>query len=449
MAATLSVPILGTRAQRIGQEASAEMVTLPVHPRRARLVSNDHNHADSLSLTLDWTEAGVDPRLLDDAVLTFYLANADDRGNWTPIASNCRFIGLARNIASHRSTGEAATVTLEADDYTNLFLKARPFGSRGIPDYSQTLEEAWRRIVSQTPGASALADRLVLRGLESSPKLGDAVGERFRKLAKVPANPQTDAWAVWQQCVGMLGLVSFVERDDVVVTTSTSLYTETDPPVLMWGLNLSDWDEERSSDLAGKGIGVMSYDPLTQRTIEAFYPPKGDRRAKRKIVSATPIGDQTPPDHTEHRDWYSFPGITDQAALDALSQRIYEERSRQELHGKATTSEWAVNTLTTQEPFELVGLRAGNCLQVTVDPRDRLLLASLGSPQEQRAYLVQRGYTPSVAELIVANLANLTGLSSIYFARTVTTELALEKDKGTFRVDVEYVNRILADGDTG
>lgn len=447
MAATLAVPVIGTRAQRIGQERSDEITSLPVRPRRARLVSNDHNHADEISLTLDWTEAGVDPRLLDDAVVMFYLENAADRGRWEPSEANCRFIGIAKNVAAKRSVGTAATVEITAVDYTDLFLRARPFGSSGIPDYSQTLEEAWRRVVSQTPGAERLAERLELRGIGGVPKLGDAVSERFRKLAKVPANPETDAWAVWQQCVGMLGLVSFIELDRCIVTTSTSLYTEQNPPVLMWGLNLTDWEESRDSDLAGKGVGVTSYDPLTQRTLEAFYPPKQDRRAKRKIVSATPIGDQTPPEHAEHRDWYSFPGITDPAALDAMARRIYEERSRQELHGRATTAEWAVNTLTTMEPFDLVSLRAGQCVQVAIDPRDRLLLANMGSAPEQRAFLVQRGYTANVAELIVANIENLLGRSSIYFARSVTTELALEKDGG-FRVDVEYVNRIQIDGGT-
>jgi len=448
MAATLTVPILGTREQRIRQERSDELVTLPVRPRSARLLANDHNHADELTLKLDWTEAGVDPRLLDDAVVAFYLGNADDFGRWEPSEKNCRFIGLGRKVEAARSSGEAATVEIEAVDYTTLFLEARPFGSSGIPEFKQTLEEAWRRIVSQTPGAERLADRLELRGLNGVPKLSEAVGERFKKLARVPANPETDAWAVWQQCCGMLGLVSFFELDRCIVTTSTALYTEKDPPVLMWGLNLLDWTESRDTTVAGKGIGVASYDPLSQRTLEAYYPPKRDPKATSKVIAATPQGAQVPPAHFERRDWYAFPGITDQAALDRVARRIYEERSRQELLGRATTKEWSVDRLSSGSPFELVDLRAGQCVQVAVDPRDRLLLASLGSEQEQRGYLVQRGYTAAVADLIIRNLGNLAGLSSIYFARNVTTELTLERDTGSFQVEVEYVNRIQIDGDT-
>ena len=448
MAATLTVPVLGTREQRIRQERSDELITLPVRPRSARHVANDHNHADEVTLTLDWTEAGVDPRLLDNAVVAFYLDNADDFGRWEPSERNCRFMGIARRVEAHRASGEAATVEIEAADYTTLFLEARPFGSSGIPEFKQTLEEAWRRIVSQTPGAERLADRLVLRGLEGTPKLADAVGERFRKLARVPANPETDAWAVWQQCCGMLGLVSFFELDRCIVTTSTALYTEDDPPVLMWGSNLLDWTESRDATVAGKGVGVASFDPLAQVTLEAYFPPKRDPKAAKKTVQATPQGTEVPPSHFERRDWYAFPGITDQAALDRVARRIYEERSRQELLGRAVTKEWAVERLTTQAPFELANLRAGQCVQVVIDPRDRLLLASMGSEQEQRGYLEQRGYTAPVADLIVRNLGNLAGLSSIYFARSVTTELTLENDTGSFSTEVEYVNRIQIDGDT-
>jgi hypothetical protein len=448
MAATLTIPVLGTREQRIRQERSDELVTLPVRPRGARLLANDHNHADELTLTLDWTEAGVDPRLLDDAVVAFYLGNADDFGRWEPSERNCRFMGISRRVEASRSSGKAATVEIEAVDYTTLFLEARPFGTSGIPEFSQTLEEAWQRIVSQTPGAERLADRLELRGLSVAPKLADAVGERFRKLAKVPANPETDAWAVWQQCCGMLGLVSFFELDRCIVTTSTALYSEADPPVLMWGLNLLDWTETRDATVAGKGVGAASYDPLSQRTLESYYPPKRDPKAEKKTVKATPQGTEVPPSHFERRDWYALPGITDQAALDRVTRRIYEERSRQELQGRATTKEWAVERLTTHAPFELAELRAGQCVQVALDPRDRLLLASIGSEQEQRSYLEQRGYTAAVADLIVRNLGNLVGLSSIYFARSVTTELELEQDTGSFQVEVDYVNRIQIDGDT-
>src|SRR5690606_25269097 len=154
--------------------------------------------------------------------------------------------------------------------------------SSGVPDYSQRLDDAWKRIVSQTPGAQALADRLVLEGISDFPQLGKAVAARFRRLGKVPTRPDTDAWAGWQQCVGMLGLVSYVDRQNVIVTTATNLYTSENPPRLIWGRNILSIEEERDAALASKGVGITSFDPLTGTTLEALWPPVGDKRVKRK-----------------------------------------------------------------------------------------------------------------------------------------------------------------------
>jgi hypothetical protein len=443
MAATLSVPILGTRAQRLQQERSDELLTLPVHPTRARLLANDHNNADELEITLDWTEAGVDPRLLDDAVVTFYMDVADDYGRWSPTEQNCRFIGLVRDVNAEREVGSPATVSILALDYTTLFLRAKPFGSSGVPELKSTLSEAWRKIVSQTPGAEILADRLVLRGVNGDPVLGEAVSDRFRKLASVPTHPETDAWAVWQQCCGMLGLISWIDKDECVVSTATNLYTEQDPPRLIWGRNLLRWHEERSVGPAGKDVGVTSFDPLTGTTLEAFWRPKGQATTKR--AKAAKVGGGQEATHEEKREWYPVPGVTSQAKLDEIAKRIHEERSRQELSGRAITAEWSAETFD-GKTFDLVGLKAGDSVQVTVDAKDRQLLSSLDSPQAQREYLEQRGYTTQVAQLIVSNLENLATLSSVYITKTVATELEFSGDGGQFRVELEYINRIDLDG---
>ena len=80
MAASITIPVAGS-----GQGGGPDdTLTIPIDIRRASLLSNDHNHADTLELTVDWKDAGVDPRLLSNATVLFYLGNADDgrsRGN--------------------------------------------------------------------------------------------------------------------------------------------------------------------------------------------------------------------------------------------------------------------------------------------------------------------------------------------------------------------------------
>src|SRR5579883_827037 len=164
--AVLSVPTAGTTQDK--QSAAADPTTaftFPVRVRRAQLESNDHNHADTLKLSAEWRDTGADPRILGNATVDFYLGDAPDNGPWRPARGDIRFCGIATRVTRAAREGDGFTVDLEFQDFTRLFLAAKPFGSSGIPDYSQTLDDAWRRIVSQTPGAAVLADRLRLHGL--------------------------------------------------------------------------------------------------------------------------------------------------------------------------------------------------------------------------------------------------------------------------------------------
>lgn len=94
IAAELTVPIIGSTENRARMEKDDDVVRLPLRPIRCRIERNDHQTADSCELTVDWTDAGVDPRLLDDGTLEVYIDNADDFGNWTPRRENLRFVGI-------------------------------------------------------------------------------------------------------------------------------------------------------------------------------------------------------------------------------------------------------------------------------------------------------------------------------------------------------------------
>jgi len=460
MLATLSVPLIGNRQQRINQEASTASQLLIVRPKSVRIERNDHNHADSCTLVLDWTEAGVDPRLLDNAVVEVFIDNADLDGGWDPTEANCRFIGLTKDITANRDTEDTAEVTIECLDYTTLFLEAKPFGSSGIPKYSMRLDEAWRTIIAgmrpklydsegQWDGksfgkspAAALENRLVLQGLVTFPELRKAVSDRFAKLAYVPTKPDTDAWAVWQQCVGMCGLISYIDGASCIVTTATNYYTESDSPKLIWGENITEWSETRHSAFAAKGVGLTSFDPIAQTTIEALWPPAGDERVtkKRGAQSKKPLAQESL-HKREEREWFAYGSVHNQEQLVEVAKRVYEERSRQELEGHISTAYMMIPTESGTD-FDLLDLRAGDSVIVSVDPLDAQLLARLPIDQ-QRAYLEDRGYSEDVALLIIGNISNLGLLSSKFLTKSVTTELSVDgEDGGSFSVDIDYINRI-------
>jgi hypothetical protein len=452
IAAELTVPVMGASADRRRQEKDESVIQLPLRPTRCRIVRNNHNVADCCTVTVDWTEAGVDPRLLGDATLEVHIANANDFGEWTPGNKSLCFAGITKQVKADRDSGSAGKVEIECDDYTTLFLHQKPFPSAGVPTYDQTLTEAWQRIVAHTDGAESLSDRIFfeggaegdVEGIEGTP-LSASVAQRFAKLAQVPAKPGDDAWTVWQQCVSLLGLISFIHLDKCVVTTARNFYTANDPPLFRWGQNILSWSETRNSERCGKGVGVTSFDPLTLTTLEAFYPPIGDPKVKQKHAKAKKAHSAGQNRANEERDYYALPGITEQAALDKAAERIYEETRRQELEGRIVTKEMSVKTLD-GELFNLLSLRAGDAIYVDVTPDNLQLLRRMDSDSARIAQLRSQGYEESVAELIVKNLSNLGRLSSTFHIKCLTIELEFGPEEVNFSVEIEYMNQIQIDG---
>jgi len=440
MVAKLGIPVMGNREQRLTQEDTKHAIGIIVRPKRIRLESNDHNTADSLSLTCDWTEVACDPRSLSDASVAFYLDNADDHGHWVANDKNLRFLGNASTISCTRSSESSPEFTIECVDYTSHFLRTKDkFGSSGIPRYDQNLEEAWRTIVSQTPGAEALAGNIEFHGMKAIPELRKAVSERFSKYSRVPVEIGADAWAVWQKCVGMCGLISYIKLDRCIVTTATNLYSDEDPAVLTWGKNVSEWSEERAVSLVGKGVGLTSFDPISGTTIEAVYDDPTPKRKRANAKSRAGKGDDMR--QSEEREYYAYPGVTDVAQLTLIAKRVWEERSRQELAGRVKTSEIYTQKLS-GESAALLDIAAGDTVSVVCDPSQLPLLAQMPNDTARINYLTQRGHEVEEAERIVAHTNEFAHLSSKFFVKNVHTELEVDEDGGSFTIEIDYCNRI-------
>lgn len=443
VACKLHVPPLGTRD---------ETVDLPIRPRRVILEYNDHNHADTCSISAEWRDVGVDPRFLKSATAEVWIGNADDFDVFTPNESTSRFIGIMTQPKRSAKEGNGFEVSLEFQDYTALFLEQKPFPSKGLPTYRDSLADAWRKICDHTgpldddgetlSSVEVLRDRLETRGgVSPNLVLGGAVAARFAKLASVPMKQGADAWAVWQQCVGMMGLISFIDRDRCVVTTSTEHFAPDSAPRLVWGRNILELEESANAKFSDKGVAITSFDPLTGTTLEAFYPPPGDDRIRRERIAAGKKKARPPAFPSERYDFFEYHGVTDPDRLAAIAKRAWEERSRQELEGRFVTSEMFVDSVSA-ESFDLLALRSGDNVRVEIDPTDKETLSSLGSDTRRIEYLTDRGYRFEVAQLIVRNMKEAGRLDPTFHAGRVRVEFSADGDGGKFEVSVDYHNRI-------
>lgn len=428
-----------------------EPFTYDVDVRRVRLERNDHNHADALQVEVDWIDAGVDPRWIAGGTCELYLGAADEYGAWEPSDDNLRFVGRMVKPA-RQASAESLRVTLDFHDYTSFFLVAKPVSTDGTPLYSDNLQQAWERLCSVVPGVEALKDNLRFVGVSTPPLIGSAVSQRFRTLGQVPVKPNSDAWAIWQQVVGMCGLIGYFEYDQCVVSTATDFYTATSTPRLLWGRNILEFSERRNNDRGLRGVGITSFDPLTGTSLESIYDPlAGKRKAHKPPAKAhskkTKRATKPKVDQNPEIDFFQYPGVTDQARLDEIARRVYEERSRQELEGTVVTCDMDAET-TNADEFDLLTLSSGDTIEVRfLDSDDADFVKQIQSRSDRVNYLVaERGYTPQVAQIVAANVENMTAKSNLFYVKSAVTELETDESGGKFRVSIEFINKIDIDG---
>ncbi len=448
MAATLTVPYLGTPEQRARQERSDDTFTINLKLVEASFERNNFQQADSASVVVDWAGTGLDPRVLDDGVLTLYMGDAAD-DFWVPSDDELVFIGHVKNVEKELVTDEATRLSIEAVDYTDLFLNAKPFGSSGIPRYSDTLLQAWQRICGQVPGSDVLADRLVALGdARTNMLLGRAVAERFVKLAQVPTNPTTEAWAVWLQCVGMLGLISWIDKDDVIVTTSTDLYTERNSPVFTWGENLATLRECRKVPEFKAGVVLVAFDPLAGKAIEVFYPEINDPPVVNKQVRPRPARKTKKPkaakapaisDEYAKRHFFTYHGVTDPELLRTIAERVWNQISRQEFQGRLSTPHMQVKRVD-GSAFNVLQLRAGDSIRVRID--ERTFIADLPDTSDRIRALMRLGHDKDTATLLAYNAGALSELGDTFYVDSVRATMSEDAEGGNFEVEVSFVNKI-------
>ena len=461
-AAMLKLPVLGSGADKVAQLASSTTIDLPLRIQRLSWLRNDANHADEARVTVEWYDGGVDPRYMANGVLSLWIGQADDRGVWTPSDNDLRFIGIISRPQRASAADGRLTVEIEAIDLTTLFIRTKPYRTVGIPSLTMSLSDAWRLICDNTgfydhdqgkfvSTVQSLRDRIRFVGGASDVQIGTAVPQRFRGLAKVQAKPDADAWAVWQQCVGMLGLISYIDRGDCIVTTALDFYSAQNPARLIYGSDsrgILEHSEVRNCVRNAIGVGLTSFDPISGKTIEAFYPPLGSQqltkaKARGKHKHALPEGSIL----ASQYQVFPYPGITDPDLLQFAARRVFEEFSRQDMEGTVSTAEMMLPRLD-GTLVDALSLKPGDAIRVEFDDQLKSALLGLSSRTERIAYLTTAGYSPATADLMVSNVQDIAQLQPECSVKTVGVDFEASNDGGQFRIQINYNARVQITGDT-
>ena len=455
MSATLDVPTLGDAATRVSQNTDSNTYRLVLRPIRARLMSNGPNEADELELTVSFDEAGVDPRYLRSGIVQFFLADtASSGGVLTPgLGTNCRFIGMVVDVTREFKEDAGKIVTLRAQDYTCLFLACKTYPASKWPTYSDTLQSAWQKVCANTgfwdlsssppvvqSTVSVLADQLVFIGANGvedpsmlQTPLGKSMPSRLAGLgtfqAGRPGDSQADSWEIWKTVCESLGLITFIRNDRVIVTGVTDFFTAADPPLFIYGKNVLELKETRElGQVSAKNVCVRSFDPLSGKTLEALFPPAG-LAIKQKRLGASPksAGSTSTGSKVVNSECYELLDLptpcADQDTLQAIAERIWQERVRQELSGTLTTREMSMASASGQQQYDLLALSAGDQIQIQIDPAALDAIQKLPSIGQRVQALMNKGYASDIANFIAENLSSITSLPAQFLCHSIETTI--------------------------
>lgn len=458
----IRVPVMGTTSTRLGHAGDRTTVEFNFPIVKCRITKNDFNVADECTIDVSYDQIGTDPRLLSNAILNVYMGDAPSSSPWQPTHDDLRFVGILQTPERKLSESER-TMTLKAVDYTSMFLAMKPYPvDTGTPKYTMTLRQAWQLVCDNTGFydfttgdgkiTSSVAElRDSIKGVPDDSILDEPIAKgvlsRVAAIGHVQVVEHDDAWSVWRHCCDVLGLLTWIDADVCYVSAASDYYSSKDPAVFVYGLNVKEASESRDvASLNGKGMHLTTFDPLSGHTLESFFPHRNDSRVVKKRLNATKSGTSpkarvgvpglAPVTDYEHQ---VYPYPCNQASLDEACERVWEERSRQELEGRFQTGEMSVKSAAGKD-VDVLAIKHGDQIvlkleQVALDEmrRQPSLRAKVG-------YLVGRGFNVSTATLIAQDQGFLQGLLDTYFVRELSIDFDAQAEQ--FGVEVAYCSRI-------
>lgn len=463
----------GTPQQQIRSSDERTFRLTGIVPLRATLNRNGPRMADTLSLSVAFTDLPLDPRTIRSIAVQYWLGcitheqladeAAGKKADPVPdtfvdaygrTRENLRFQGYVDDWEVTLNEG-APEVSLECTDNTRILLdQDAPVKLTVSAD--KPIDEAAADYLSNFPQFVGLSVEYRPAG-SAVPSLGTALAKTaFKpKLGPPPSGGGAGKMSVWDyltDIAGSIGLLVRFEGTTVIFQRPRTFYTgrgraRPDDPfrgrvlpsgreitsrLMVYGRNVDELGfKRRFARGVSQNVEVRCYSPRLGRTLVVRYPiGKADRQNK-------PV-----PGDKQDTVWkvITVHGIEDEAALRAVAQGVYEQMGRSELTGKLVTVNLGSFGGSNADP-DLLDVQAGDSLVIEVD-RDQPGMSAMGGgpdgEQSASAFLQKLGFPASFAQAY-QRAANNIGLPTTFRVRTAAFDWDIEQG---VTVDFEVVNYI-------
>lgn len=416
-------------------------VTDVVTPRSVVIERNDYNTADKCKVQIDAREFPVLPRLVRQVLIQVYAgdAGAVDAApeDLQDDDSLIRFIGYV-DAPEMAIEEDDSVINWEARDYTALLLDVKRPSVLNVPTYSDRLDVALRRILDSIPGGENIG--LELQGLDEWPELSRAAPKGLKDAA-IPVNQGDTLWHFVKRACDPVALIPRMVLDKLVVGTSRGLRAPKRRAVVIVGEHVQTYKESKNLGRIHEGIGLSAYDTVARKQITALYPPEGDPlvQAKKKVAVKKHRTVPVVPGSEDKRQWFPYPNVSSQEALNDAAERLYHERSRQEFEGQFTIARFGVPTDADESgdyDFDVTGLENGDRIFVVIDSEHRRLLSGIEGFDARVRALVDRGFSEQVAPTLVrAFEENADGPLEVYVRKATH-----KYEDASYELVVEFQN---------
>jgi hypothetical protein len=426
-----------------GGATGREEIRTGIIPSRAAVTKRPHNAAGDAEITILGSAMPFDPRQVAGIVMKLFLGEPGRVDGNVETRENLRFVGFVDEMHTVRDD-KGPSVELKARDLSSILRDFKPIPADVVPRYSQTIGEAIEAIVGATPGAADPdgALRLRLRAVAgvTDRRLSVAAPARAAR-APIHLPRETTAWQAIEHVCGLVSLLVSVQLDEIIVREANDVYGNSKTPSVKFTFggadaNLLSVESTKKFVRNRKGVKVTSFDPVRRVRLEAVYPADADVASDRRphahvggSAIRTPTRRHAARGAEIDRDVFPANGITTQDALDRYAERLYRERSRQEIEGKIVSPVWTGETLSIEN---------ADRLEIEIDPD---LAAEIRSAVDLRsaATLVERrlGVTAAAARILVRSA--IYHPTDRWYARSITSEFDAEARS---TVSVEFLNLI-------
>lgn len=433
-----------------GDPVLKETVVIPMSCKKLTVERNDYSEADTFKAVIDYATFPFDPRCIRSLGVSVYMENrkevfkrSNDLSLIIPSVENTIFQGFA-DESSVNFDDDSRTVSIEGRDFTSFFIDKRRLIQKTIP-LSKPLDKIIKELIDEQEAASKI--EIDNRTGQVLPTLAELAPDFNSKTGVKNPKRRETYWEIFQDLLGRVGLLGFIEIDKFVIAKPQNIYEKKQYKQFIYGGNIKDLSYTRKLGRSKNfNVKILSLNIGTKKVIEAKIPKEATSESFTKNFGSVEItipqldkdGKKITPE--KPADYLTFPvkDINNKEKLIEIGESVYSELSRQQIEGSFTTFEMDIPEIVGSENkiVNFNSLRNGTAIRIYLSQDELNSISSTSSEAEKRNFLIARGYPLKVAS---AFSKSLDRINTAFYTKSVMFEI--DQDDG-FTMSVDFINFI-------